>query len=691
MSNEYKVKLSNYFVKSNQDCKPITEDFFVLVADGMGSNPNIHNLSNFTDKEKFLNFLLDNYLKEVNPLVTSKLKDYIESSFKEVYVENVIEQSTSYLGSRICAILSYIYLLNNKDSIIENIESNKHFDSIVIPELKKFIHEGFASIYKHFKLTYTKNSSYSLFTTTLAITIFKEANSNVIVRAIWAGDSRSMVWHEKGMTKLSFGDANADGTMSNTVRYDPSKVDGKPLFNLNSVYETYKKPLSIFNLSDGYFTYDEENNYSHFYTQNNFIKSLNNAGSSEKWLEEFKNYFEGSGNYSGDDATIAFVGLGFTDFKHFKSFYTEGDSVLSKDLIEKFKRYSDGVSQKDPEEEDNRKTNWYLVFRDEIHKIANNSIESDNESIIKELGLEKYLDNRSKLRENLLKDFNKNKDSIVLKINNQTTDSEKIFLETKEILNYLEIVSNKDFQIIINEQKVISEITRIESLFESRYEEFTSRKIEKISEFNKKTPLLKDLSIKNYDLVLRDYYEVLNDLYGVLDSINDLSEMQKLINKNDVNQIPERMYKNELLRPYKKGNEELKSKKNELEKNLVQLEKIENYKKRALELIAIEVKAIDFDKDLSMYKNFSINKLNPYNGLKDLVNLNKDKQNLENHLDKTGITVTDKFIESENLRMLLSAKALEVIKGIRIVFTNENEPEYKKYLEIKSIFENVKS
>ena len=152
--------------------------------------------------------------------------------------------------------------------------------------------------------------------TTLAIVTLQEQDMGLRVDSYWAGDSRCYLWTKDGFFQISKDDLEEDNDPMDNLRNDAAIsncICGDRFFQINhKQFDIKKNPVIIICATDGCFGYFPTPMHFEFILK----RSLQEAKDKSDWQERIEKSIQ---KVTGDDASLALIGIGFDNFKQVKS------------------------------------------------------------------------------------------------------------------------------------------------------------------------------------------------------------------------------------------------------------------------------------------------------------------------------------------------------------------------------------
>lgn len=154
--------------------------------------------------------------------------------------------------------------------------------------------------------------------TTLAVITAMKEEKVYHIRSFWAGDSRNYLWTKNGFFQISLDDLNENNDPQENLRNDAGLANcvcAGSDFLINEKDIKVAEPFVIISATDGCFGYLKT--IMHF--QYLLIEGLRTSPDLEGW----KSYVEEKLNeVTGDDMSLALVAVGFDNYSHLKSYFS---------------------------------------------------------------------------------------------------------------------------------------------------------------------------------------------------------------------------------------------------------------------------------------------------------------------------------------------------------------------------------
>ncbi|WP_235096752.1 protein phosphatase 2C domain-containing protein [Amycolatopsis decaplanina] len=152
--------------------------------------------------------------------------------------------------------------------------------------------------------------------TTLASIRYEVGDDAVRWQVFWAGDSRCYLLEESGLQQLSLDDTDSADALTLLIEDPPmtNLVSADRQFVVNSAHGGARTPCVLLCATDGFFGYVRgPADFEYF-----LLRSLSTAVDLDHWAS---NLIETVCSYTGDDASLSLVALGFRDFEDLRGQY----------------------------------------------------------------------------------------------------------------------------------------------------------------------------------------------------------------------------------------------------------------------------------------------------------------------------------------------------------------------------------
>ncbi len=284
-----------YSVLKNEDANPYIGDNILVVADGLGgSGSAVHTIDRAKHADMHGDIIASAFgdMKEVSP----KLKLYIEDLIAPM-VDG--KDDTSALWASRIVIARCVYALVEGEFKKADLSDKK-----VRAKLAEFIGLGLHEVVKKFDLQKGKYDGQLLLPTTLAFIRHTETKDSVIAETVWAGDSRCYALTPNGLKLLSVDDEDNSGSITNLFYADNSKA------TLNFIHHEIAKPCVLLAVSDGIF--DPFDPHENLGVEHTLLSAIKENNTPQELATALYDFYE---SVHGDDATMAFVPIGFGSFE----------------------------------------------------------------------------------------------------------------------------------------------------------------------------------------------------------------------------------------------------------------------------------------------------------------------------------------------------------------------------------------
>lgn len=295
-----------YSVLKNEDAEPYVGDNIIIVADGLGgAGSTVHDIT-FKKYGVIKKNLLESAFSDI--VIENEESEKIKNQLNE-WIKPICEKGshTSALWASRIAIARCAYALEcNPDFIDCDLSDEK-----VRGKLVGYISKGLKETVKTFNLQKGKFDNQVLLPTTLAFMKYStdETNKTTTVEVLWAGDSRCYVLTVDGLKQLTIDDEDNSGAVTNLFL-----ADDKIKSRLNYRKYTIQNPCVLIGVSDGIF--DPFDPHDGFGVEKTILEQIKK---SQSYPALMKNLHEFYGKVHADDSTMAFVPIGFVDFKDLKN------------------------------------------------------------------------------------------------------------------------------------------------------------------------------------------------------------------------------------------------------------------------------------------------------------------------------------------------------------------------------------
>ena len=287
-----------YSVLKNEDAMPYIGGDLLVAADGLGgSGSAIHHIDRSKHPDMHSEIMSGIFADILH--ASPELLQYIEELIAPLLDER---DDTSALWASRIVMARCVFALTEGPFREARLD-----DKEVRADLAEFISKGLHSAVETFDLINGKYDNQRLLPTTLAFIRFAEQKNSVIAETVWAGDSRCYVLTAEGLKLLSVDDEDGSGSITNLFYADNPKI------HLNYLRHEIQKPCILLAVSDGIF--DPFDPHDHLGVEYTLLSAISESNSEQELADKLHGFFDG---VHGDDATMAFVALGFSDFADMK-------------------------------------------------------------------------------------------------------------------------------------------------------------------------------------------------------------------------------------------------------------------------------------------------------------------------------------------------------------------------------------
>ena len=317
-----KLQFDFYSILKNEDAQPYIINNYLFAADGLGGSGAFkHELS-----DDMRNKVVDNLKKSAFfdfdysiVGVEEFFVDYVDKLIN-VLLDDEMDSSARWASSVVT--VRAIYALNF-DEKFKNADLSKEE---VREELSNYLHIGLQKTAEEFGFVKGPLSGQLLLPTTLCFIKYIEQEDSVVAEVVWAGDSRCYAIVNGELKSLSVDDENQGGAITNLFY-----VEEGYRAKLNYKQFTLSKPCSLMCVSDGIF--DPFGDVDTLGVEATFFRQIVDNESIGELCMALKEEYEEIG---GDDATVAFVGLGYKDYNHLK----QTISGRAEEIIDFWQKYN---------------------------------------------------------------------------------------------------------------------------------------------------------------------------------------------------------------------------------------------------------------------------------------------------------------------------------------------------------------
>lgn len=284
-----------YSILKNEDAMPYIGENVLVAADGLGgSGSTVHDI----DRRKHADIAADLDVSAFIDVgeISPQLKAYFDKLIEPMIDD---KNDTSALWASRIVIARCVYALTEgefKDADLADEKTRR--------KLVEFIAEGLNETARKFKLQSGKYDQQLVLPTTLAFVRYKTTGKSVIAETLWAGDSRCYALTPNGLLLLSKDDEDSSGAITNLFYADNKKT------KLNYLRHELPLPCVLLAVSDGVFDpFDPDENLG---VEHTLLSKIRECATHEELCTKLKVFFDG---VHGDDATMAFVPLGFGSYQ----------------------------------------------------------------------------------------------------------------------------------------------------------------------------------------------------------------------------------------------------------------------------------------------------------------------------------------------------------------------------------------
>lgn len=301
-------KYKFYSVLKNEDATPYVGSNVLIIADGLGGAGGYTHSATPTKDEIFKSAFYDLDLEKAAS-IASELEEWAMPIASG-------KPTTSALWSSHIAIARCAYALEFHEDFVDCDLS----DEATRDKLADFITDGLNNTAKQFDLQKGSFDNQKLLPTTLAFIRYKvDEQSNIVTaETVWAGDSRCYLLTKDGLKQLSIDDEDSSGALTNLFSVGNRKA------KLHYRKYEIETPCVLIGSSDGIF--DPFEPVDNLGVESTLLGHLQEATSYDELM---KNLCELYGDIHSDDATMAFVSVGFEDYASLKSTLFERSEYIS--------------------------------------------------------------------------------------------------------------------------------------------------------------------------------------------------------------------------------------------------------------------------------------------------------------------------------------------------------------------------
>lgn len=292
------INFKFYSVLKNEDAVPYIGGNLLVAADGLGGSGSAVHQIDRTKHADMHDEILSGAFGDIGQ-ISSELSQYIEELIAPMSDE---QNDTSALWASRIVIARCVYALTEGE-----FKEAKLSDKKVRAKLAEFIGKGLHDTVEKFDLKKGKYDNQILLPTTLVFIRYFEENHSVIAEAVWAGDSRLYALTPSGLKLLSVDDEDGSGSVTNLFYADNQKI------RLNYLRYEIQEPCILMAVSDGVF--EPFGPHDHLGVEHTLLSAISESNSEQELADKLHDFYDG---VHGDDATMAFVSLGFADFADMK-------------------------------------------------------------------------------------------------------------------------------------------------------------------------------------------------------------------------------------------------------------------------------------------------------------------------------------------------------------------------------------
>lgn len=299
-----------YSVLKNEDAMPYIGGNLLVAADGLGGSGSAVHAINREKHPDMRRDILSSAFGDIET-VSHGLEQYMEELIAPMTDG---KDDTSALWASRIAIARCVYAL--KEGKFRGADLS---DEEVRADLADFIARGLRETALKFNLQNGKYDGQLLLPTTLAFIRYTEQETGVIAEALWAGDSRLYALTPEGLKILSADDEDESGAITNLF------YEGNKKVRLNYLRHKLAKPCALMAVSDGVF--DPFEPHDHLGVEHALLSAIMQGGSARQTGDSLKRFYD---SVHSDDATMAFVSFGFSDFAEMqRGFKKRADLIMS--------------------------------------------------------------------------------------------------------------------------------------------------------------------------------------------------------------------------------------------------------------------------------------------------------------------------------------------------------------------------
>lgn len=303
-----------YSVLKNEDATPYIGNNLLIVADGLGgAGSTVHNITP-VEGATLHDEILEAAFFDFDFQKAQDMAEYLEHLVSPMADD---KPDTSALWASRIAIARCAYALEYESEFANCDLSN----GSVRKRLAKFISSGLNCIAGKFLFGEVKYDNQKVLPTTLAFVRYAtDGNGTTTAEVVWAGDSRCYLLTKDGLKQLSVDNEDKSGAITNLFFAGRGKAT-----NLN--YEKYEinEPCVLMAVSDGIF--DPFEPYDNLGVEKTLLEHINKNDSYENLMSSLSTFYDG---VRSDDATMAFVPVGFERYKDLRETLTSRTECIAR-------------------------------------------------------------------------------------------------------------------------------------------------------------------------------------------------------------------------------------------------------------------------------------------------------------------------------------------------------------------------
>jgi hypothetical protein len=325
----------------HEDAPPVTLPNLIAVADGLGGEGAIlHTLPDFSSYEQFLSVFFVNHPHKKLIFNDPDILAYTKLSFDSVIKQKKLTNSGAYFGSRFLMLHLICYAKYDLSLHFKDNEKAINFHLVIKEDLEAYLKKQLVDsiISLNPKQDYTiPNKSYFPTTVSGCFLINKGEQTEVI--SFYAGDSKGFMINQDGFFAISKDhEKDNNAGMSNLIFVNFSKQWVTGNFFIETRLIQKQTPFCILQVSDGFFDplMNPDSLRMKVQLPLNFLNILQSSDSVDAYHQNLtKFYGDPSGEFTGDDRTLAMRFIGFKNFEDIKNFL-----LVKNDLLSKYQRLS---------------------------------------------------------------------------------------------------------------------------------------------------------------------------------------------------------------------------------------------------------------------------------------------------------------------------------------------------------------